>query len=71
MLAPYTHRQQVAAVADVLEAAYHTAESFERPAREAAAQGEFLLTDDLWESAHRLLWARLWARIEAARLQEG
>ncbi len=58
-----THRQQVTALADALEKVYSLAESLQRAAHEAANAEGFELTDELWESAHRLLWAR----IEAAR----
>jgi hypothetical protein len=63
MPAPYTPRQQLIAVADVLESAYQSGASLQRAAHDASASGGFALTDDLWESAHRLLWAR----IQAAR----
>jgi len=63
MPAPYTPRQQLIAVADVLESAYHSGGSLQRSAHDVSAMGGFELTDDLWESAHRLLWER----IEAAR----
>jgi len=63
MHTPNTHRQQVAALADALEKVYALAGSLQRAAHEVANAEGFELTDDLWESAHRLLWAR----IEAAR----
>jgi hypothetical protein len=61
MPAPYTPRQQLIAVADVLESAYHSGGSFQQCAHDVSASGGFELTDDLWESAHRLLWARIQA----------
>jgi hypothetical protein len=61
MPAPYTLRQQLIAVTDVLESAYHSGGSLQRCAHDASASGGFELTNDLWESAHRLLWARIQA----------
>ena len=60
---PATHYQQVTAVSDALEAAYYCGASLQRAAYEVANVEGFELTDDLWESAHDVLWAR----IEAAR----
>ena len=63
MPTPYTHRQQVTAVTDALETAWQLCGSLTKAAHETAADYGFELTDDVWEAAHRLLWAR----IEAAR----
>ena len=54
-----THRQQVTALADALEKAYYFGGSLQRAAYEAANAERFELTDDLWESAHDILWVRV------------
>ena len=54
-----THRQHVTALADALEKAYYFGGSLQRAAHEAANAERFELTDDLWESAHDLLWVRV------------
>ena len=54
-----THRQQVTALADALEAAYYCGGLLQRAAHEAANAERFELTDDLWESAHDILWVRV------------
>ena len=54
-----THRQQVTALADALEKAYSFGGSLQRAAYEAANAERFELTDDLWESAHDILWVRV------------
>jgi ABC-type nitrate/sulfonate/bicarbonate transport system substrate-binding protein len=68
MPAPLTHRQQVTAVTNALEAAWQLCGSMTEAAHETAADYGFELTDDVWEAAHR----QLHHRIEAARsFQEG
>ena len=54
-----THRQHVTALADALEKAYYFGGSLQRAAHEAANAERFELTDNLWESAHDILWVRV------------